>query len=122
MQILNLSKLTKCVLQAIPLCFSISPTPHLQLPLNLFLTASGAPLAHGITRNFSSLLISENAQGPDLHPFFLVSRFGMATPTDTSVSMDPGAEETIDRNGSFGWIIKSRTCSKIKLNPIFMMY
>ena len=52
MQILNLSKLTKCVLLAIPLRSSISSTPYLLLPLNLPLTTGGALLMHGITRNF----------------------------------------------------------------------
>ena len=51
MQILNLSKLTKCILQVIPFCYFISLTPYLLLPLSLPLITSGVPLMHGITRN-----------------------------------------------------------------------
>lgn len=51
-------------------------------------------------KEFSSLLIGEDAQGPVFHLFFLASRFGVVALIDTSVGMDPSAGETVDRNGA----------------------
>lgn len=47
-------------------------------------------------KEFSPLLIGKDVQDLGFHPFFLVSKFGVVAPTDTSVGMDPGAGETVD--------------------------
>ncbi|KAJ9696937.1 hypothetical protein PVL29_008932 [Vitis rotundifolia] len=108
MQILNLYKVTNSKkLQAQQMRFAGHSLVLLHISYSLP-SASSEPSSHHQWRasrawnheGFSSLLSGEEAQRHGFYLFFLVSRFGMVTPTGAGVSMDPGAGETVDRNGA----------------------
>ena len=93
MQILNPSKLTKCILQVIPLLFHISNS--LPSASSHHQWCASRAWNH---EEFPFSLSGEDAHGHDFYLFFLVSELGLVTPIGAGVGMDPDVGEVVDRN------------------------